>query len=385
MRLSRTRQSDLRRATDARHILLIAIGRGVFLPCPDAITVLIRRRFSARLILALAGASIISALVAFAVVANALTLLDAAWSPGPVAIFIDASISADQTSAIRRSISDWNAVGARVQLVESSDPFAPIEVHYAPGPFFQCGHIDTGAQPIACAYSNPGNAFTYPPTGQQVIKLISCSIEIDGVYRFGFAGEHDRFDFYTVFTHELGHCLGLGHSSDTQLPDSNPLRHSVMYYQTAESEIRRITADDSAGLIARYPAPRSTPVISSIPDLTIPGNSSPVSIPFTVSDLEVPADQLSLSYASGNLAVIPGAALAFGGSGTNRSLIVSPPSGVTGSAAITISVTNGAQATTTTFMLTIGSTLPAACTGGVPSLSSPGDGSNLTAGQSMTF
>jgi hypothetical protein len=58
-----------------------------------------------------------------------------------------------------------------------------------------------------------------------------------------------QYDWWTVATHEMGHCLGLDHES--RLTNPKP----VMYPSVAAGEVRRtLTSDDSAGRDAIYGA-----------------------------------------------------------------------------------------------------------------------------------
>ena len=47
-----------------------------------------------------------------------------------------------------------------------------------------------------------------------------------------------------ILTHEIGHCLGLGHSSDTQ---------ALMYYATNSSRLPVLAKDDIDGVTFLYP------------------------------------------------------------------------------------------------------------------------------------
>jgi hypothetical protein len=94
---------------------------------------------------------------------------------------------------------------------------------------------------------------------------------------------------------------------------------------------------------ATAPAPTNTPpTISDIPDQPplAPGSTvGPLS--FTVGDAETPAANLTLSVTSSNTALVPTNKVAFGGAGASRTVAVTPTPGQTGSAVITVTVTDG--------------------------------------------
>ena len=79
------------------------------------------------------------------------------------------------------------------------------------------------------------------------------------------------------------------------------------------------------------------------------------SIGFTVGDAETPASSLTVSASSSNTALVPNtaAALALGGSGSSRTLVVRPAANQSGSATITVTVSDGSLTASRTFTLTV--------------------------------
>ncbi len=112
-----------------------------------------------------------------------------------------------------------------------------------------------------------------------------------------------------------------------------------------------------AGILATTEclAQRNTPPkISDIPDQTIPAGSSTGAIKFTVDDLETPATQLRLTADSSNSKLVPLSGISFGGSGNNRTVTVTPASGLTGQSQITVTVFDTGQLTASdTFLVTV--------------------------------
>ena len=96
------------------------------------------------------------------------------------------------------------------------------------------------------------------------------------------------------------------------------------------------------------------PTISLVENQTIPINSSAGPINFTVDDEETPAANLLISGSSSNQNLVMDANILFGGNSADRTLLVTPTSGASGSAIITLVVSDAdGQTATTTFELTV--------------------------------
>src|SRR5206468_1481909 len=95
------------------------------------------------------------------------------------------------------------------------------------------------------------------------------------------------------------------------------------------------------------------PVISAIPNQTINEDTSTGVISFMIGDVETAAGSLTLSGTSSNLTLVPNANIVFGGSGTNRALIITPATNQTGLSLITVTVSDGTATRSTNFLLTV--------------------------------
>ena len=96
--------------------------------------------------------------------------------------------------------------------------------------------------------------------------------------------------------------------------------------------------------------------ISPIADQIIPPGGSSGALSFNFGNLGATAGSaLQVSTTSTNQTLIPNANLAIGGSGTNRTLTVTPAIGQTGSSLVTISVTDGVWTNSRSFTATVGS------------------------------
>lgn len=95
------------------------------------------------------------------------------------------------------------------------------------------------------------------------------------------------------------------------------------------------------------------PVLSSLTDLTV-NEDNPGITSFTVSDVETPAANLTLSAVSSNPGLVPNANVVFGGSGANRTATITPAASSNGTAVISIIVTDTDLGKgTNTFLFTV--------------------------------
>ena len=129
---------------------------------------------------------------------------------------------------------------------------------------------------------------------------------------------------------------------------------NIYYYRVI------LTVTDPQGLattqeVRLYPdcGPDTPPTISNIPNQTIFQNTSTGPIPFTVGDAQVAPANLQLSAASSNSVLVPNQNIVFGGSGANRTVTVTPAVGQTGAATITVTVNDGPNNTSTSFLVTV--------------------------------
>lgn len=95
------------------------------------------------------------------------------------------------------------------------------------------------------------------------------------------------------------------------------------------------------------------PTISGISDQTTISNTSTGPIPFTVNDVDTAPSALSLSATAADTTLIPPGAYRFSGSGTSRSVEITPAVGLTGTTNITVTVTDGSLSADSVFTLTV--------------------------------
>ncbi len=102
------------------------------------------------------------------------------------------------------------------------------------------------------------------------------------------------------------------------------------------------------------PIANLAPLINDIPDQAVPFGGFSSVVPFFVADTDSAAADLTVSAVSANTSLVSDAGIVFGGSGTNRTLVVAPNAGQSGTALITVTVTDtfGAKAQDT-FTVTV--------------------------------
>jgi hypothetical protein len=113
-----------------------------------------------------------------------------------------------------------------------------------------------------------------------------------------------------------------------------------------------LTASDSFVLTVNT-TPNTAPTISSIADQTTTQNTATAAIPFTVGDSQTAVGSLTVSAASSNPTLVPAANIVLGGSGANRTVTVTPALNQTGTANVTVTVSDGSLTDTDTFVVTV--------------------------------
>lgn len=104
--------------------------------------------------------------------------------------------------------------------------------------------------------------------------------------------------------------------------------------------------------IAVERAPNSAPTITAIPDTTIDEDGS-VSLPFTIGDTETAAGLLAVEASVGDTSLVPSANTVLGGSGTERTITLTPAPDKSGATTVTVRVGDGTATTSRTFNLTV--------------------------------
>jgi hypothetical protein len=97
----------------------------------------------------------------------------------------------------------------------------------------------------------------------------------------------------------------------------------------------------------------SVPTISNVMDQTITANTSSSAFAFTIGDLETAADSLVLSASSSNTSLLTNSNIVFAGSGSNRTVMLSPALHQTGVTIVSLTVSDGVLSASDSFVLTV--------------------------------
>ncbi len=101
------------------------------------------------------------------------------------------------------------------------------------------------------------------------------------------------------------------------------------------------------------PASNTAPTISNIANQSTTTSTATGAIAFTISDGETPAYGLALRATSDNQTLLPDSNIVLGGSGAARTLTATPAANQTGTATVTVVVSDGLMTATDTFVLTV--------------------------------
>jgi len=122
-----------------------------------------------------------------------------------------------------------------------------------------------------------------------------------------------------------------------------------------------VTVTDAGGLPASrnftltVNAVNDPPTITPIANQTAAAGVPTAAIPFTINDVDTPLTSLTLAKASTSTAVVPLNNIVLGGSGTERTVTITPAGGQTGSSTITLTVNGGGTPTSTSFTVMVNS------------------------------
>jgi hypothetical protein len=141
----------------------------------------------------------------------------------------------------------------------------------------------------------------------------------------------------------------------TLLPAPNDSNSFTLTVRARATEVlNSATADNTQTLSVSVSSSNDPPTISAITNQTVDEDLPAGPIPFTVSDPETPANQLTVTATSNNQTLIPNANITLSGTGTVRTITVMPAANQSGGpVAITISASDGTVTTTRKFDVTI--------------------------------
>ena len=146
-------------------------------------------------------------------------------------------------------------------------------------------------------------------------------------------------------------------SGTTQVNNDNTVTFTpAADWSGIASFIYRVTDADgqrsSATVLVTVSAVNDAPTLAAIPNAATNEDTASSPIAVTVGDVDTPTAGLTLS-GSASPALVDPSGFAFSGSGANRTLVITPKANATGSAQITITVSDGSATTNRIFTLTV--------------------------------
>ena len=173
------------------------------------------------------------------------------------------------------------------------------------------------------------------------------------LYPYSFGYKHPGHLFRTVMAYNCpSDCPRVLHFSNPTVSYSGATTGTAAQHDNARS------INNAASTVANW---RQTvgggvaPTITPVADVTIDEDTATGPLAFTVGDADTALAGLTVTAASANTALVPNtpAALALGGAGANRTLVATPSAHQFGTAAITLTVSDGAHSASRTFTLTV--------------------------------
>ncbi len=173
------------------------------------------------------------------------------------------------------------------------------------------------------------------------------------LYAYSFGYKNPANLFRTVMAYDCaGSCARVLHFSNPNVNYSGATTGTIAQHDNARS------INNAASTLANFRQAvggGTPPTMTAIASVTINEDGVTSPIGFTIGDAETDASALVVTASSSNTTLVPNssAALALGGSGTNRTLVVTPAANRSGSATITLTVSDGSQTATRSFTLTV--------------------------------
>ena len=128
--------------------------------------------------------------------------------------------------------------------------------------------------------------------------------------------------------------------------------------QSGSATITLTVSDGAASttdtFVLTVDAVNDAPTISNVTNQQTNEDTATSALAVTLGDVETAVANLDLSGSSSNTTLVPDANIVLGGTGASRTVTVTPASNESGSATITLTVSDGTASTTDTFVLTVG-------------------------------
>ena len=161
-------------------------------------------------------------------------------------------------------------------------------------------------------------------------------------------GDVIKYNLYRGST-AISSALSATSYADTSLNSSTAYSYQVEAVDKAGTK----SAKSSVASATTLTPVNQAPTISNITNQNINEDANTGALAFTIGDVETAAGSLTLSKTSSNTALVPVSNIVFGGSGANRTVTITPLANQSGSATITITVSDGTLTASDSFVLTV--------------------------------
>ena len=190
---------------------------------------------------------------------------------------------------------------------------------------------------------------TGPEAGQQFWQGAANGNAVNGLYNNWAAGEPNNQG-----NEDYAHFLTGGQWNDFPLSLGSIQGYVVEFGGMANDPCVVLSADKVVEVIVNIP-----PTISAITNQSIICPNTPTNgISFTINDENTPLNNLVVTGVSSNTTLVPNSNIVFSGTGGNRSVVITPANNQSGTASITITVTDSYNTSdATTFTVTFGDTV----------------------------
>jgi Metallo-peptidase family M12B Reprolysin-like/Bacterial Ig domain len=170
-------------------------------------------------------------------------------------------------------------------------------------------------------------------------------------YSFGYKNPSNLFRTVMAYNCTAG-CPRVLHFSNPNASYSGAVTGTAVQHDNTRS------INSAAATIANWRqavGSAAAPTLAPLSNVTINEDAVTPSIAVTVGDTDTDVNALVVTATSSNPTLVPntGAALTLGGSGANRTLVVTPAANRNGTSTISVTVSDGGQTATRTFTLTV--------------------------------